>query len=399
MNLNTVERVPLGELCIKIGSGSTPRGGATIYVDNGTALIRSQNVYNSMFSTTGLVYITESIAEKMIGVSVEVDDVLLNITGSVARCCRVPNEVLPARVNQHVTIIRTDKGLLHPSYLANFLVSPHMQAKMLSWAGSGGTRKALTKGMIEDFEIPLPPLETQKRIAEVFSAYEDLIENNRRRIALLEAVTLELYKEWFVRFRYPGHDQVPLINGIPKGWEFKRIVDLAEIIMGQSPKSEFYNMEGEGLPFHQGVSNFGFRYLIHRTYCTKPIRLSQPGDILFSVRAPVGRMNLTDNKIIIGRGLSAMRSRTGNQSFLFYQLKVFFFKEDMVGGGSIFTAVTKKQLENQKMLLPPKHLVDQFEDFASQIDKQIKLLTQSSVMLVKSHGLLLPKLMNRELIV
>ncbi|XIV53030.1 restriction endonuclease subunit S [Escherichia coli] len=150
---------PLSALTLKIGSGSTPRGGDSVYISEGTTLIRSQNVYNNEFSTDGLVYIDEKTAEKMKGVSVEKEDVLVNITGdSVARCCLVHDAVLPARVNQHVAILRTNPKKLLPHFLAFYMVSPFMQAKMLSWAGTGGTRKALTKGMLEGFEIPLPLL-------------------------------------------------------------------------------------------------------------------------------------------------------------------------------------------------------------------------------------------------
>ena len=177
----------LGPLCLKVGSGITPRGGASVYVDSGTALIRSQNVYNADFAHRGLAFLTDRTAEMMKGVSIEFGDILLNITGdSVARCCQVPDDVLPARVNQHVSIIRPDQSKLHPRFLMYFLVSPLMQATMLSLAGSGGTRKALTKTMIERFRVPLPDLSEQRKIAGLLSAYDDLIQNNRRRIALLE---------------------------------------------------------------------------------------------------------------------------------------------------------------------------------------------------------------------
>ena len=123
----------------------------------------------------------------MKGVAIESGDILLNTTGdSVARCCQVPDDVLPARVNQHVSIIRPDQSKLHPRFLMYFLVSPLMQATMLSLAGSVGTRKALTKTMVERFRLPVPDLSVQRKIAWLLSAYDDLIENNRRRIALLE---------------------------------------------------------------------------------------------------------------------------------------------------------------------------------------------------------------------
>jgi len=208
----------LAKLCNKIGSGNTPRGGASVYVDYGVALIRSQNVYNSEFSNNGLVYITHEIANRMHNVTLKANDILLNITGdSVARSCKVPVAILPARVNQHVAIIRTKPAKLSPSFLGHYLVSPKMQNIMLCLAGSGGTRKALTKGMIENFDIPIPDLPTQKRIAEILSAYDNLIENNRRRIALLEEAARLIYREWFVHFRFPGHEKPNLKKACRRG--------------------------------------------------------------------------------------------------------------------------------------------------------------------------------------
>ena len=222
----------LAEVTDKIGSGVTPRGGDSVYVQTGTSLIRSQNIYNSEFTNDGLVYIDDKTATKMKGVTVLKVDVLLNITGdSVARCCKVDERYLPARVNQHVAIVRANKSKLNPDFLMFYLTSPYMQKKMLSWAGSGGTRKALTKGMIEGFEVPTPDIDIQAAISGILKNYNDLIENNKRRIELLEESARQLYKEWFVRFRFPGHEHVKLINGVPEGWGKKKLKELLTLVI------------------------------------------------------------------------------------------------------------------------------------------------------------------------
>ena len=384
----------------KIGSGITPRGGDAVYVSSGTVLIRSQNIYNNSFHIDGLVYISEEQAERMRGVTVQSGDVLLNITGdSVARCCIVPDQRLPARVNQHVAIIRPKPEKINPRFLMYFLTSPYMQATMLSLAGSGGTRKALTKGMIEKFRIPRPDIDIQENIVERLSKYDDLIENNRRRIALLEESARLLYREWFVHFRFPGHENVRVIDGVPQGWELQPLIQLAEIVMGQSPKSEFYNMAGTGLPFHQGVTNFGYRFVIHRNFSSIVPRIAESGDILISVRAPVGRLNLTLDRIVIGRGLAAIRSRHNFQSFLFYALKKHFHAEDIIGTGTIYAAINKSELENQLLLRPAASSVYDFERQVGEIDRQIVCLTRQNELLVKARDQLLPRLMNGETMV
>jgi len=171
----------LGKLCTKIGSGATPRGGKASYKACGISLIRSQNVYNNRFTKGGLAFIDKDQAAGLSNAEVEPNDVLLNITGdSVARACQVPDSMLPARVNQHVAIVRPDPERLDPGYLRYWLVSPRTQAVMLGLASAGATRKALTKGMIEGFEISLPKIETQRRIAHILGTLDDKIELNRR---------------------------------------------------------------------------------------------------------------------------------------------------------------------------------------------------------------------------
>jgi type I restriction enzyme S subunit len=154
-----VNRVRLKDVCEKIGSGATPRGGESVYISSGVALIRSQNVYNDRFHWHGLAYIGPGHAAELDGVAVQAGDVLLNITGdSVARVNRAPAEVLPARVNQHVAVIRPRADALDSRYLHYVLASPLMQGLLLGFASSGGTRQALTKGMIDQLEIAVPDL-------------------------------------------------------------------------------------------------------------------------------------------------------------------------------------------------------------------------------------------------
>ena len=243
----------------------------------------------------------------------------------------------------------------------------------------------------------LPTLEQQRRKGRILSAYDDLIENNRRRIVLLEESARLLYREWFVHFRFPGYEHVKITNGLPDGWKRRMLVELAEVIMGQSPKSQFYNEAGEGLPFHQGVTDYGFRFISHRIYSTAVTKLAEAGDILVSVRAPVGRINVTRDKIILGRGLAAIRSRTDNQSFLFYVLKSHFFAEDIIGTGAIFAATNKKELESQTVVEPSKRVLAMFEKRAREIDRQITNLTAQNEKLAQARDLLLPRLMNGEI--
>jgi len=257
----------------------------------------------------------------------------------------------------------------------------------------------VNRNVIHEIKVRCPDTNVQQRIADILFAYDDLIENNRRRMALLDDAARQLYREWFVRLRFPGHEHTRIEDGVPEGWEKKSLGELAEITMGQSPESQHYNDEGEGLPFHQGVTDFGERFVTHRIYTTALSRLAEAGDILCSVRAPVGRLNLTLDKIVIGRGLSALRSRSGRQSLLFQQLRSHFFKEDLIGGGAIFASVTKKEFAAQELLNPPETLRRAFEEVTVPCDEQLRVLHQQNQRLRAARDLLLPRLMSGEVAV
>ncbi len=247
----------LGDVCTKIGSGATPRGGQEVYLKDGPyALIRSQNVHNNRFNYDGLAFINQQQATALDNVEVFADDVLLNITGdSVARACQVAPDVLPARVNQHVVIIRPDPNKLSPRFLRYFLVCPEIQAMLLSWAGAGGTRNALTKGMIESLDVQAPmDVAEQRSIAHILGTLDDKIELNRRMNETLEEMARALFKSWFVDFDpvrakmegrdtglppdvaalFPDRLVESELGKIPEGWE---VVPLPEMIEVNPPRS------------------------------------------------------------------------------------------------------------------------------------------------------------------
>lgn len=181
----------LGNHTSKIGSGATPRGGSSVYVDEGIAFVRSQNVYDHEFKSDGLVRITDEAAHALRGVSLQRGDVLINITGdSILRTTVVPDEVIPARVNQHVSIVRSD-GSMDPLFIQKWLSTRVMKDFMLGLS-SGATRKAVTKGHLESLPVPIPPLPEQQAIAATLGALDDKIESNRRAAGIAECLLRSL---------------------------------------------------------------------------------------------------------------------------------------------------------------------------------------------------------------
>lgn len=196
--------VRLGTIATKIGSGATPTGGEDTYLSrrSGFALIRSQNVFDRSFSSDGLAFISDQQAGDLKNVVLQPGDLLLNITGdgvTFARACAVPADVLPACVNQHVAIIRIDSRQAHPGFVLSYLTHPAVKSYIESF-NAGGSRRAITKGHIESFEIPLPPLSEQNTIAHILGTLDDKIELNRRMNETLEAMARALFKSWFIDF-------------------------------------------------------------------------------------------------------------------------------------------------------------------------------------------------------
>jgi type I restriction enzyme, S subunit len=190
---------------------------------------------------------------------------------------------------------------------------------------------------------------------------------------------------------------VKVVDGVPEGWEKKRLVDIADIVMGQSPQSKYYNNDNEGLPFHQGVGSYGTRFVKDEVYSSSFTRIAEANSVLFSVRAPVGRLNITKHKIVIGRGLASLNHKEGKQSFLFYLLKERFFKDNIIGNGAIFASISKMELLELKFVIPTEELVERFNAIASQIDKDIANIDTQLTLLTESRDRLLPKLMSGEI--
>ena len=164
------------DISSKIGSGATPSGGNSSYKEEGISLIRSMNVHNNKFVYKDLAFIDDEQAKKLKNVIIEKNDILLNITGaSVARCCIVPSEIIPARVNQHVSIVRTKQDIIIPVFLCYQFTNDTYQRMLWNIATSGGaTREAITKQQVENLEVIIPPIELQNQFADFVKQVDKL---------------------------------------------------------------------------------------------------------------------------------------------------------------------------------------------------------------------------------
>ena len=273
---------------------------------------------------------------------------------------------------------------------------------------TGSTINRLYNNDIKNLEISFPDLIKQQSIAAVLSALDKKIALNKQINARLEEMAKTLYDYWFVQFDFPDANGKPykssggemvfdetLKREIPKGWAVKSLNQVADIVMGQSPDGASYNLEQEGTIFFQGSTDFDWRFPNVRQYTTSPTRFAQKGDILLSVRAPVGDLNISPFECCIGRGLAALRSKSGNNSFLFYVMK--YFKtvfERRNTEGTTFGSITKDDLHSLKLVAPAGNVLEKYNEIASKYDEMIFIRSQQNHQLTQLRDFLLPMLMN-----
>jgi type I restriction enzyme S subunit len=302
---------------------------------------------------------------------------------------------LPFTCASFSRFVRFNTRLSDPEFMFWYLQYLYFSGRMNAYhTQHTGVARFQWTTFAEREPLELPPLSRQRRIGGILSAYDELIENAQRRIRILEAMARAIYREWFIHLPFLGSERQCVTSplSLPKTWEVKNLRDACHLTMGQSPKSESYNAKGEGQPFHQGVTDFGDRFPTDRLFCTVEGRVAEAGDILFSVRAPVGRMNIADKKIIIGRGLSAIRHKEGYQAFLWEQLRNRFTEDDMMGNGAIFAAVTKDDMQRIDVICPPAPLVVAATKHFEPIHSEIGALTKQIQNLRETRDLLLPGL-------
>lgn len=435
-----MSKAKLKDLCLKIGSGATPKGGNNVYLDKGNySLIRSQNIYNEGFSEQGIVYISDADAKKLENVDVKEDDVLINITGdSVARVSLPNKKYLPARVNQHVSILRANPEKLDFKFLKYVLVEKSMQEYLLTLASSGATRNALTKAMLENIEIDLPSLNDQKRISNFLSKFDEKIQINTQINQTLEQIAQALFKSWFVDFDPVRAKVQALSDGlsleqaelaamqaisgktpeeltalsqtqpdryaelaetakafpcemvevdgveVPKGWEVKRIEEvIKKIPVGKKYSSKTAFSEGLVPILDQGRSGvIGYHN-------------DEPG-VKASIEDPIIVFaNHTCYMRLISYDFSAIQNVfafKGKECDVFWVYLATLGKQEFVEYKGHFPDFLIKEI-----IVPPKKLTALFRKYVKESFSKIFINNRENSSLAKIRDLLLPKLLNGEI--
>ena len=329
-------------------TGGTPSTTVAEYWENGTIpWIQSGSCKDGIINNADK-YITEKGLNNSSAKIMPKDTVVIALTGATAGKIGILN--IETSANQSVTgILPNDK--CRPMYLFNYLIS--IRNKILSDC-YGGAQKHISQGYVKEMLIPVPELSLQDKIISRISKISTMIKIKNKQLKRLD----ELVKSQFVEMF--------------KNCEIVKLHEIADITMGQSPSSSSYNNSGDGIPFFQGKADYGDKFTIVRHWTNQPTKLAYKNDVLMSVRAPVGPVNISSCDCCIGRGLCAITSKLGltNNEFLYNALNTIQDDLSSKGTGSTFKAITKDDVYNIDLPLAPIELQNKFAEFVKQIDKQ-----------------------------
>jgi type I restriction enzyme S subunit len=347
-------------------------------------------------------------------------DVILTHRATVGRIAITRGDAPSVFVtNPGTTIWRSlDKDLLNQRYLYFYMSSKIFQDRLFSEVGHTSTFDYVSLTQQRTLPVVIPEIRLQRHIAHILGTLDDKIELNRKTNETLEAMAKALFKSWFVDFDpvrakaegrptglpseisdlFPDSFEDSELGEIPSGWRVGCLSDCCEITMGQSPPGDTYNEDGDGLPFYQGKTDFGFRFPGRRIYCSSPTRQASIGATLISVRAPVGSANIAREICSIGRGIAALKSRQSADSFVYYLIgtlqNVF---ESYNSEGTVFGAINGKDLASIQVVSPSIEAITAFNSQCLSMDESIIINTLETDYLTAVRDTLLPKLISGKL--
>jgi len=329
----------LGELSDFITSGS--RGWACYYSETGALFIRSQNIKNGRLDLSESQFVNLPRGSEGIRTRVSINDILITITGnSVGNVAIVSSDLGESFISQHVGLIRLKKPL-SGKYVCWFLSPFSIGNGQIFASQSGQSKPGLNLKNLSELSIALPPHKEQQLIANALDDTDNLISNLDKLIAKKRDI-----KQAAMQQLLTGQRRLPGFNG---EWEVKQLGDIAELVMGQSPSSSYYNNRGDGLPLVQGNADIIDRKTIKRFFTTEITKLGKCGDLLLSVRAPVGEVARAMFDVCLGRGVCAIR---GGSEFLYHYLISIESSWVRLSTGSTFDSIKSTELRALELRLP-----------------------------------------------
>ncbi len=336
------------------------------------------------------------------------DDVVFSYEATLHRYALIP-EGFYGCLGRRMALVRPDKTKVVPRFLHYFLMTPGWKAVIEANIINGATVDRIPIKKFPDFVVSIPSIKMQRSIVDVLSAYDDLIENNRRRIQLLEQAARLLYKEWFVHLRFPGHEHTKIQDGVPEGWEKKRISDVCETVGGGTPSTkvgEYWDGDITWVVPTDVTKNNCLALLdSERKITSKGLRESSakilPSEtILMTSRASVGFFALMDKEVCTNQGFINIIPWSGSiRMYLLFNLMNRVDEIRNNAKGTTYPEISKGRFREMPIIVPPPLLSEEFGRIAGRIVDQVRCLKKQEVQLSKARDILLPRLMNGEVAV
>lgn len=389
----------LGSLCSRVTSGGTPSTKESSYYDGDIPWLRTQEV-NFNFIADTEIKITEAGLENSAAKWIPENSVIVALYGNSAG--RVAINKIPLTTNQACGNFVLDPNEAEYRFVYYSLLKDY---EVLHGMARGAAQNNLNVAQVKEYAIKIPSLGVQQRIADILSAYDDLIENNRRRMALLEDAARQLYREWFVRLRFPGHEHTPIAKGVPEGWERNRIGDIADCVGGGTPSTGVSTYWDDGditwVTPTDVTRNKHFVLLDSEKKITEAglqnssAKLVAPHAILMTSRASVGFFAIAGREVCTNQGFISVVPRDVNlSSYLLFHLGDRVEEIRAMGSGSTYPEVSRGKFREFEVLIPKHALLSAFDEQVSELLKQIRILKRQNQGLQAARDLLLPRLMS-----
>ena len=396
----------IGDITHVVTKGTTPTKNQG-FSDSGINFIKAEALNgDSALDPKGFSYITEEVNEKLKRSILQEDDVLLTIAGArIGKCGIVKSSHLPANTNQAVGIIRIDKSKAVPLFVY-YWFKQKRTFTYIQGLNAQAAQPNINLTMLKNIELPLPILSTQQSIADILSTYDELIENNRRRIQLLEQAARLLYREWFVHLRFPGHEHVKIKDGVPEGWERKPLGEIAATNLESYKKGELPDEIN-----YIDISSVRHGRIIEKKHFFsenapgRARRKANAGDVIWSNVRPNLRAYalITDpeKNDVFSTGFTVLSPVAVPFSFLYLLVTTDEFIGHLVNHatGASYPAVRPDDFERANVLLPNRRLLELFHEKSAPMLRLIATLEKKNKLLAKARDLLLPRLMNGEIAV
>lgn len=390
---------------------------ASDYTEVGTPVINVRNIGYGELRPEKLEFVPEVVLSRLSKHQLQHRDIVFGRKGAVDRHLYVEDDYAGWMQGSDCIRLRVHTDELSPKFVSYFLLRESHKQWMLNQCSNKATMASLNQDVICRIPLKLPPIGTQKAIADILSAYDALIENNRRRMALLEESARLLYREWFVHLRFPGHEHVPITDGVPEGWERVRLKDLTtKIGSGATPKGGEGAYKDEGITLIRSLNVYDYRFdesglaFIDDTQASKLANVVvEPNDVLLNITgASVGRCCMVQDRHLparVNQHVMIIRAAPDliGPHFLLHAINSYQNKERLLSiaraGGATREALTKDVVSEFQIVLPPGRLRKKFEDVARDSNSQVQKLSAQNTLLAQARDLLLPRLMNGELTV